>query len=320
MADEATMTPEQPTSEWVLMSAEDAKSRTVYQRMLAILEELPAIGKDTRNVQQNFMYRAHDDVMAALNPLLAKYGVFVVPRVVDRIASAERTTSNGKTMYEVNLHVEFTFYGAGGDSVVASAWGEGTDMGDKSTNKAMTGAFKNALAQAFALSTHELSDADAGSPEHTTSGGPRSTAAPERAVRRSPASRGFDPGIDLMDGAVSGDGFLKRLGEQLQAIHPDIDWSGTVQPLMYERFGATHVSELSDEQAGEYWRRFANAAAKINEAAPPGQMPPATEGQIKEGIAWAFSTKPESVTLMERQPTEEELAAAEQAREAAGAD
>lgn len=294
---------------------------SIHERMLAIVAELPAIGKDSVNTQQKFMYRAHDDVMAALNPLLAKYGVFVVPNVIERV-TGERTTGKGSTMYEVNLHVQFTFYGAGGDSVVASAWGEGTDMGDKSTNKAMTGAFKNVLAQAFAISTHELSDADAGTPEHTTRG---TGTAPGRARSDSPARRAFDPGIDLLDGAVSGEGFLARLGEQLQAIRPSLDWRGSVQQQMYDRFGTTSVSELSDEQAAEYWRRFANAAAKIISVADPNEMPPATDDQIREGIAWAFSTEPGNVTLVAKavEPTEaekQELEAAEAAAQAAAAD
>ena len=141
--------------------------RSVYQRMIAIIEELPAIGKTQKNTQQNFMFRGHDDVMNALNPLLSRHGVFIVPDVLERVTN-ERTTGNNKTMYEVNLHVRFTFYGAGGDKFSASGWGEGTDMGDKSTSKAMTMAFKYVVGQAFALATAEMSDADATSPEETT--------------------------------------------------------------------------------------------------------------------------------------------------------
>jgi len=140
---------------------------TIHERMSAILAELPAIGKDSRNTSQGFMYRSHDDVLNALNPLLAKWGVFVVPFVQERI-TGERRTSKGSTLYEVNLLVRYTFYGLGGDSLVASAWGEGTDSGDKSTNKAMTMAFKNVLAQSFAVSTADTIDSDAHTDEETT--------------------------------------------------------------------------------------------------------------------------------------------------------
>lgn len=156
--------------------AVDTAAMTIHERLARILGELPAIGKDAFNEQQRFHYRSHDDVLNALNPLLAKYGVFVVPEVKKRI-QGERKTRSGGLMYEVNLLVQYSFYAAGGgDPIVASAWGEGTDSGDKSTNKAMTMAFKNVLAQVFAVSTADTLDSDSDSPEETvgrTSGRPR---------------------------------------------------------------------------------------------------------------------------------------------------
>ncbi len=139
---------------------------SIYERLNRILAELPAIGKNQRNPQQGFMFRGHDDILNALNPLLAKHGVIVVPDVLERVTS-QRETSKGGVMYEVNLHVRYRFYGADGDYVEASTWGEGTDMGDKATNKAMTMAFKNALNQTFAISSAEFKDADAETPEET---------------------------------------------------------------------------------------------------------------------------------------------------------
>lgn len=133
-----------------------------------ILADLPAIGKEQQNKEQGFMFRGHDDVMNALNPLLSKYGVFYTPDVVERITE-KRTTKSGTTMYEVNLHVRFMATGPKGDYVVGSAWGEGTDMGDKATNKAMTNAFKYFLVQQYAISTREVSetDADRATPDET---------------------------------------------------------------------------------------------------------------------------------------------------------
>lgn len=141
-------------------------SMTIHQRMVEVLGELPAIGKDARNEQQNFMYRSHDDVLNALNPLLAKWGIVVVPEVLERIPE-RRQTRSGSVMYEVNLLVRYRFYGSDGDFIEASAWGEGTDSGDKATNKAMTMAFKNVLAQSFAVSTAESRDSDGETPEET---------------------------------------------------------------------------------------------------------------------------------------------------------
>lgn len=147
MSTEETTTPEAPDD------------RTIHQRMVAIIAELPAIGKTQFNEQQKFHFRGHDDVLNALTPLLAKHGVVIVPNVIDRVTE-QRTTQRGSVMFEVNLHIEYSFYGSAGDHIVGSAWGEGTDMGDKATMKAGTMAFKAMLNQAFAINTAEGAEHD----------------------------------------------------------------------------------------------------------------------------------------------------------------
>lgn len=133
---------------------------SIYEAMAAVLADLPAIGKNQRNVQQGFQFRGIDDVLDALNPVLSKHGVFYVPDVVERL-SEERPTKSGGVLYTVHLHVRYRFYGPAGDYVEASGWGEGTDSGDKATNKAMTGAMKYVLFQTFAIATAEQSENDA---------------------------------------------------------------------------------------------------------------------------------------------------------------
>lgn len=133
---------------------------TVFSLVGRIIAEMPAIGKDQFNEQQRFKFRGIDDVLNALKPLLGKYGVFFAPEVTERLEST-RSTSKGGTLYVVNLHVRFTFYGPSGDSFTASGWGEGTDSGDKATNKAMTAAMKYVIGQVFAVASQETAESDA---------------------------------------------------------------------------------------------------------------------------------------------------------------
>lgn len=142
-------------------------ARTIHERMIAILAEMPAIGKDRVNQQQNFKFRGIDDMVDALEPLLAKHGVFYLPKALER-RDQERTTSSGKSLYVCLLHVEFTFYGLAGDHVVASAWGEGSDSGDKATSKAHTMAQKSCLMEAFNIRTQDSVDPDAETAEAST--------------------------------------------------------------------------------------------------------------------------------------------------------
>lgn len=159
----------------------EIRYRTIHEIMGLILAEMPAIGKTQRNESQKFNFRGIDDVLEQMTPLLGKYGAFYTPHVLERI-SDRRTTSGGSTMYEVNLHVRYVFHGPGGDEVDASGWGEGTDMGDKATSKAMTMAMKYVVVQVFAVATQEQSQADGDryTPEETTD--PRNVAATEGAI------------------------------------------------------------------------------------------------------------------------------------------
>lgn len=218
---------------------------TIFERMVAIISELPAIGKTQRNEQQEFNFRGHDDVMNALNPLLSKHGVFMVPRVLERVALDTRKTQRGSTMYEVNLHVEYTFYGATGDSFVASAWGEGTDMGDKATNKAMTMAFKNVVAQSFAINTQEASkyDADKDSPDETT------THRPDVAVDHQP-----QPPANWPDA-------LKRF-DAMRLTGEASEWLAELVELKY---GKTSLGELTQSDRREAFVLFASATMLLEE-------------------------------------------------------
>jgi ERF superfamily len=266
---------------WELNQPDD---RSIHHRLIAIVADLPAIGKDQRNEQQRFMYRGHDDVMNALNPLLAKHGVFVVPTVVERLVG-ERQTSRNATMYEVNLHVRYRFYGAAGDWVEASAWGEGTDMGDKSTNKAMTMAFKNVLAQVFALATAELSDADAGTPEETSRGQAAAAPRPQGRTRQ----QEFNPATHLLPTAINvqteDDANALRM-EQVRLAGKQA-WPDIEAFVILHVFGKPY-DELDGKERRQFYTRLANAIVRADDLAGPGDFPPPTLEQVQEAWAWAF--------------------------------
>jgi hypothetical protein len=132
----------------------------IYGKMAAILKEVEAIGKNARNETQKFNYRGIDDVYNALNPLLAKHGVFMTAQVLGK-SREERTNKNGTVLAFTTLHMRYRFYADDGSSVETEAEGEGMDSGDKSSNKAMAVAHKYALLQAFCIPTKDIDDPDA---------------------------------------------------------------------------------------------------------------------------------------------------------------
>ena len=135
----------------------------IHEAIAAIMADCPAITKSQKNQQQGFMYRGIDVVMNVLQPLMIKHKVFVVPEVIDSVRE-ERQTSKGGNLIYTTLKVKYTFYAEDGSSVSAVVQGEGMDSGDKSSNKAMSVAFKYACFQVFCIPTEEMKDPDADTP------------------------------------------------------------------------------------------------------------------------------------------------------------
>lgn len=140
------------------------KSGDIHVRMVAILRDLDAIGKDQKNTQQNFQYRGIDQVYNAINPLLAKHGVFMTAEVLGKTRE-ERASKTGGILAFTCLRMRYRFHAEDGSSIATEAEGEGMDSGDKSSNKGMAVAHKYAILQAFCVPTKDLDDPDGQSHE-----------------------------------------------------------------------------------------------------------------------------------------------------------
>jgi hypothetical protein len=137
----------------------------VYKAIAAVQGDLAktGIGKNRTNSAPgaNYQFRGIDDVYNALSPLLAKYELCILPRMLSREV-VERTSSKGTTLFYVTVEAEFDFVSAKDDSKhTVRTFGEAFDTGDKATNKAMSAAYKYAAFQAFAIPTEGDNDADA---------------------------------------------------------------------------------------------------------------------------------------------------------------
>ena len=135
----------------------------IYESISAVMSEIGAITKSSRNLQQNFMYRGVDAVYNALQPALIKHKVFVVPEVLEQTREERKTKSGSGLIYSL-LKIKFTFYAEDGTSVSAVVIGEGMDSGDKASNKAMSVAFKYACFEVFCIPTDEMKDPDEETP------------------------------------------------------------------------------------------------------------------------------------------------------------
>ena len=136
----------------------------IYKKIIEVMADINAIGKDRRNKDFNFQFRGIDDVMNELHGSLAKFGVFVVPNVLAETRS-EGKTKNGGTMFYTRLKINFGFYAEDGSHVDAVVIGEAMDTGDKASNKALSIGLKYAMLQVFCIPTEDDKDPDAVSPQ-----------------------------------------------------------------------------------------------------------------------------------------------------------
>lgn len=136
----------------------------IFEAIAKTMEEVGAVGKDSRNDQQKYKYRGIDAVMNALHPAMTKNGIFCSPTVLEQIREERQSAKGGLLIYSI-VKVKYTFYAKDGSSVESTVIGEGMDSGDKATNKAMSAAFKYACFQVFCIPTEEMKDSEEDSPE-----------------------------------------------------------------------------------------------------------------------------------------------------------
>lgn len=147
---------------------------TVYRCIAAVSAEIAQTGisKSRNNATQGYQFRGIDDVYNALAPVMAKHGLVILPRMLSR-ETTERPSKNGGVLFTTVIAAEFDFVSSWDGSIhTTRAYGEAMDTADKSTNKAMSAAYKYTAMQTFCIPTEGDNDADAGHHEPSTVAAP----------------------------------------------------------------------------------------------------------------------------------------------------
>lgn len=139
------------------------ETKQIYKSINAIQGALAKTGisKGRKNQQQGYAFRGIDDVYGALAPLLAEHNVCIFPRTTEHTV-VERQSARGGILFYTTVRVEFDFVSSvDGSTHTCITYGEAMDSADKSTNKAMSAAYKYACLQTFCIPTEGDNDADA---------------------------------------------------------------------------------------------------------------------------------------------------------------
>lgn len=273
---------------------------SVQQAIAQVIAEMPAVGKDQRNEQQNFSYRGIDDVLAALKPCVGRAGVVIVPTVEHRETS-ERPTRSGGILFVVTLGIRYRIYGPAGDFLEAFVWGEGTDSGDKATQKAMTGAYKYLLFELFCVAGQAEGDADATHPGETVKdwffeNGWRADPKIEGDTPQAAQKRAYDDVVErarkLPSDELRADLKAWLASEKINlgaAISTD-EYRKTIEKIKELTPPADPVSADAPDQAGSGAEASSPAPAAAPATEPPPNPSAASQAPLPEDPAPATST------------------------------
>jgi len=127
----------------------------LYQRIRNIMSELDYIQKGSKTVNGQYRFVSHDQVTAAVHPLLVKHGVLILSTVEEMIQENNRTT--------VKMLFQFVNIDTPHDNYTVRYTGYGIDNSDKGPGKAISYAYKYCLLKTFCLETGDDPDNDANS-------------------------------------------------------------------------------------------------------------------------------------------------------------
>ena len=131
----------------------------IYQRILAVMGELHYIQKSDKKVNNQYTFVTHDAVTQAIQPLLVKHGIAMVPSVSGWSQDGNRTA--------VDVTVSFINADKPTDYVEVRTFGFGIDPQDKGPGKAVSYATKYAVLKTFVLETGD--DPERDSIDHVSS-------------------------------------------------------------------------------------------------------------------------------------------------------
>jgi len=133
--------------------------KSIQEAMLAIYGEVGYVQKQ-KGQNLNYTFASEKEFIKALRPSMIEHGVFMFVGKMDQLNQTEYTTGKGSLMLRSTVHGIVTFSHISGTQITVDAYGEGSDSGDKSLNKAMTDMYKYALRQTFMIETGDDPDKD----------------------------------------------------------------------------------------------------------------------------------------------------------------
>ena len=134
-------------------------------KIQAVMKQVGQLSKDGKmQGVGNYRYLSEEKVTGELHEACAKIGLVIYPIAMTILEERDDKTASDKIMHNVRIQSIYRIMDADEPEsfIDATAFGEGSDMGDKTLNKCMTAAYKYTLRQTFMISSGD-------DPDHTVS-------------------------------------------------------------------------------------------------------------------------------------------------------
>lgn len=122
-----------------------------------VMKEVRYVQKTGNNQHHKYRYVSDADLLNKLQPAMAEAGLSMVPSNI-----VATTTAHGEKRWRTDIIVTYTLSHESGETMTVASVGSGVDNEDKGAYKALTGAFKYALRQAFLVPTGTDPEDDGG--------------------------------------------------------------------------------------------------------------------------------------------------------------
>lgn len=117
----------------------------------ACMSEIGPVAMTGMNQEHKYKYASDEDLMRAVQPVLARNGLALVPVAMTAEHHDIGKTSSGAPKIRCDLSITYRLLHVSGESIDIAGYGQGWDMGDKAGYKAQTGALKYVLRTMFAI-------------------------------------------------------------------------------------------------------------------------------------------------------------------------
>lgn len=132
----------------------------LFAKVAKVMTEVRKLKKDGNNTFDKYKYISGDNAFEHIGGIMASVNLVILPSVYE-IDTKEVQSKSGGIMYFTTVHAQITLAdGETGETWTGEWFGEGSDRGDKSINKAMTAMMKYFLLRVFQIGSGEDTDAD----------------------------------------------------------------------------------------------------------------------------------------------------------------